>query len=66
MAERFAFKLYTKMDLGFDDWYTLATLLIGIPKMVLNEIELQRSGIGRDIWTVSFDDIPRFGYQFYL
>lgn len=53
------------MELGLDDWLTLATLLFGIPGTIINSHFLPLSGIGRDVWTLTPDQITDFGRYFF-
>ncbi|KAK2044521.1 CFEM domain-containing protein [Colletotrichum somersetense] len=53
-------------DLGMDDWFILITLGSGLPSTVINTVGLAAHGLGRDLWTLSFDTITSFGYWFYI
>ncbi|KAK1956059.1 CFEM domain-containing protein [Colletotrichum sublineola] len=56
----------TISDLGMDDWFILITLGSGLPSTVINSVGLAAHGLGRDLWTLSFDTITSFGYWFYV
>lgn len=50
---RLGFKLFiAKTGLGFDDWFILATILVGVPSSVITSEGLVPNGLGRDIWTL--------------
>lgn len=63
---RLCFRLFiTKVPLGVDDWAILATLLIGVPGTITICLGTIPNGVGRDIWTLTFDQITNFGLWFY-
>lgn len=66
VVQRFAYKLYAGMELGLDDWFTLATFLFGIPGSIINARFLPESGIGRDVWTLTPEQITDFGRFFFV
>ena len=66
ILQRFLYKLYARMPLGLDDWFTLLTFLVGIPSAVINSLFMTHNGVGRDIWTLTPDQITRFGLFFYI
>lgn len=50
---RLGFKLFiAKTGLGLDDWFILATILVGVPSSVITSEGLVPNGLGRDIWTL--------------
>lgn len=50
---RLAFKIFiAKTGLGLDDWFILATILVGVPSSVITSEGLVPNGLGRDIWTL--------------
>ncbi|KAG8162205.1 hypothetical protein KVR01_007970 [Diaporthe batatas] len=53
-------------SIGTDDWIILATLILGIPSTLLATLGAGGYGLGRDIWTLSFDDITSFARCFYV
>ena len=53
-------KFFTATDLGLDDWFILATLLNCVPSAVINVSMLSAYGLGRDIWTLTPDEITAF------
>jgi hypothetical protein len=66
IIQRFAFKLWAKQDFGLDDWAILATIFSGIPSTIINTYGVGANGIGRDAWTLSFDQLYNFGKFFYV
>ncbi|KAF4494085.1 integral membrane PTH11 [Fusarium agapanthi] len=58
--------LYTKTELGLDDLFIVLTLFIGMPSTAMNIHGTAGHGEGRDIWTLEFDDITKFGFYFWL
>ncbi|KAM5341892.1 hypothetical protein ACJ41O_014923 [Fusarium nematophilum] len=66
IAQRFASKLWWKLELGHDDWAILITFFCGLPSSVLNVHGTAANGLGRDIWTLTFDTITRFGMFFHV
>ncbi|CZR69469.1 related to integral membrane protein PTH11 [Phialocephala subalpina] len=59
-------KVIMKMEFTLDDWCIMITLLCGIPSSCMNVVGTAGHGEGKDIWTLSFDMITRFGYFFYI
>lgn len=66
VLQRFAYKLWASIPLGMDDWFTLITLLIGIPVTVINAHGVTDNGLGQDIWTLTYDNITNFSKYFYI
>ena len=64
--QRFAFKIISRLDLHLDDWFTLLTTVIGVPATVINRYGLPPNGIGRDLWTLTDEQITDFGRYFYV
>jgi hypothetical protein len=63
---RFASKFVTGSSFWLDDYCIGITLVAGIPNTVLNVHGLTSNGLGRDIWTVTFNQITDFGRIFYV
>ncbi|KXJ91893.1 hypothetical protein Micbo1qcDRAFT_58244 [Microdochium bolleyi] len=55
----------TDLGLGLDDWTIVAVALGCIPCTILN-YKLAENGIGRDIWTLTPDQITNFGLAFWI
>lgn len=53
-------------SIGTDDWIILATFILGIPSTLLATLGAGGYGLGRDIWTLSFDEITLFARCFYV
>lgn len=53
-------------ELGLDDYFVLATLLVGVPGSVLNVRGLAAYGIGRDVWTLPYTYITDFTRVLYV
>ncbi|KAG5916960.1 hypothetical protein E4U42_007428 [Claviceps africana] len=66
VVQRFAYKIWADLDLGPDDWFTLATLVSGLPSTVLNVRGLMPNGIGRDIFTMTPSQITDFSKFFFI
>ncbi|KAH8669062.1 CFEM domain-containing protein [Xylariales sp. PMI_506] len=63
---RTSHKLMARMELGLDDWFIILTLLSGLPSTVMVVRGTTANGLGRDIWTIPFDNITSFGYWLYI
>lgn len=64
---RLSFRLFiSKADFGADDWAILATLLIGLPGTVVICVGTYPNGVGKDVWTLTFDQITNFLWWFYI
>ncbi|KAL7803685.1 GPCR, PTH11-type [Trichoderma aethiopicum] len=66
VLQRLLYKLWAKLGLGADDYMTLALILWGIPSTVINTHAITKPGLGRDIWTLTPDQITRFGLYFWF
>lgn len=66
VAQRFAYKLWTKLDLGADDWFTLAATASSTPSILFNALVVAPNGMGRDTWTLSYDNITTFCRYFFI
>ncbi|KAG5982710.1 hypothetical protein E4U55_001500 [Claviceps digitariae] len=66
VIQRFAYKIWANLDLGLDDWFTLVTLVSGLPSTILNAQALTPNGIGRDIWTMTPTQITNFSKFFFI
>ncbi|KAK7703044.1 hypothetical protein SLS64_009315 [Diaporthe eres] len=64
---RLGFKLFiAKTGLGLDDWFILATILVGVPSSVITSQGLVPNGLGRDIWTLKPQQITNVIHYFYF
>ncbi|KAK9438245.1 Peptidase cysteine/serine, trypsin-like protein [Metarhizium brunneum] len=66
VIQRFAYKFWAKLEYGLDDWFVLLTTVVGIPTTVMNVHYVAPNGIGRDAWTLTYDNITNFGRYFYI
>ncbi|KAB5515390.1 hypothetical protein GE09DRAFT_580839 [Coniochaeta sp. 2T2.1] len=53
-------------DLGLDDLFTILSFCCCVPSIAITIHGTARHGVGRDIWTLKFDDITTFGFFFYI
>ncbi|EHA56857.1 hypothetical protein MCOR27_003608 [Pyricularia oryzae] len=51
---------------GLDDWFIVATILLGVADTVLIVEGLTAYGLGRDIWTLTSEQITQFGLHMYV
>jgi hypothetical protein len=67
VLSRLAQKLFTRAEvrMALDDYLILATLLVGQPSTILIDRGLIPNGLGRDVWTLNFDQVTEFGKYFY-
>jgi hypothetical protein len=47
-------------ELGCDDYSVFAALVAGVPSIILIDRGIVPNGLGRDVWTVSFDNVTNF------
>lgn len=67
VVARLAFRLFvSKAGYGADDWSILASLLIGLPGTIALCVGTYPNGAGRDVWTLTFDQITNFLMWFYI
>jgi hypothetical protein len=52
--------LFSIGELGWDDYSVIAALIAGVPSVVIIDRGAIPNGLGRDVWTVSFDHITNF------
>lgn len=66
VAARLVFRVFIhKTGLYHDDWAILMTLLVGISGTVFLANGSIPNGVGRDLWTLTADQITDFGMWFY-
>ncbi|OAQ93980.1 CFEM domain-containing protein [Purpureocillium lilacinum] len=64
---RFAYKIFvTRLDLGLDDVFVLATMVSAIPSAIITKFGTVPNGLGRDIWTLTPTQITNVGKFFYI
>ncbi|KAH7122921.1 hypothetical protein EDB81DRAFT_223173 [Dactylonectria macrodidyma] len=66
IIQRFASKIYWKMELGMDDWFILITGICAAPSQSINVYGTIANGLGRDIWTLPFEQITKFAMYFHV
>ncbi|KAM5348910.1 hypothetical protein ACJ41O_008733 [Fusarium nematophilum] len=66
ILQRFSFKAWVGLRAELDDWFALLTFLATIPTTILAVYLLPSTGLGRDVWTVPFDQVTEFGRLFYM
>ncbi|KAK2616620.1 hypothetical protein QQS21_000443 [Conoideocrella luteorostrata] len=66
VIQRFAYKYWAKMEFGLDDWSTLLTIVVGVPTTIINAHGVAPNGMGRDTWTLTYENITEFGRFFYI
>lgn len=59
-------QFFTKTELGLDDWFILLTLAVSVPSAVMNVTFLAQYGLGKDVWTLTEDQITNFARGFYI
>lgn len=59
-------RFFTQTDLGLDDWFIFLALLNCVPSAVINVSMLSYNGLGRDIWTLTPDQITNFALAFWI
>ncbi|CAI6332128.1 unnamed protein product [Periconia digitata] len=53
-------------ELGWDDYLIVLALFVGIPQTIITDRGTTANGLGRDVWTVPFDEITEFARFFYI
>jgi hypothetical protein len=67
VAQRFAVKIIDpNLDLGWDDYLTLFAAILQAPGTIIGCGPGIASGLGKDIWTLSAEQITSFGYWLYV
>lgn len=63
---RLVYRLVYRLGWGLDDWFILLTGLVSSPSVAITTKGTIPNGMGRDVWTLSFDQITQFGMYFYI
>ena len=63
---RLVYRLWAGLGWGLDDWFVLLTGLVSSPSIGIGIHGTIPNGLGRDVWTLSFDQITKFGFYFYI
>ena len=64
---RIAYKaIYSMAELGWDDYTIILTLIAGVPSVVLIDQGALPNGLGKDVWTLPFQQITEFVRWLYV
>ncbi|KAJ3464894.1 hypothetical protein MRS44_009680 [Fusarium solani] len=63
---RFAYKLFNRIEPGPDDWTVLVAMVVVATIIALSIHGMIPNGFGRDIWTLTPENISSFALYFYL
>lgn len=66
VVTRFAFKIFVaRLDIGYDDWAVLATLIAAVPSAIITVFGTVKNGLGQDIWNLTPKEITEMLKYFY-
>ncbi|KAJ4298814.1 hypothetical protein N0V90_004056, partial [Kalmusia sp. IMI 367209] len=54
------------IEFGLDDCFIFITLISGVPSSAINVLGMTANGLGRDVWTLRFEQITSFARYFYV
>ena len=63
---RLAFKLLATRSLSPDDYVVFVLVIVAVPSVVITHYGTTANGVGRDIWTLTPDNITDFLFYFYI
>ncbi|KAH8716791.1 hypothetical protein GQ44DRAFT_660339 [Phaeosphaeriaceae sp. PMI808] len=63
---RIAFRIIEKHGIGLDDWTIVATMIVGVSSAAVIVAVAVPNGLGRDIWTLTPDQITEMLRSFYF
>ncbi|GJC99389.1 CFEM domain-containing protein [Colletotrichum higginsianum] len=67
VMSRFGYKIvFAGLDVGWDDWFVMATLVAAMPSAVITVHGTTANGLGRDIWTLEPRQITNVLFYFYI
>nr|XP_036589405.1 CFEM domain-containing protein [Colletotrichum truncatum]KAF6801410.1 CFEM domain-containing protein [Colletotrichum truncatum] len=66
ITARISFKFFSSAEPGWDDMFAFLAYLAVLPSFIINLVGLIPAGIGKDIWTLTSEQIEKFGFWFYL
>ncbi|KAK4124112.1 hypothetical protein N657DRAFT_689720 [Parathielavia appendiculata] len=66
VALRLGFKLLVTRSLSSDDWVIFGLLFVSIPSVGIIHYGTVPNGVGRDIWTLTPEQITNFLFYFYI
>jgi hypothetical protein len=53
-------------ELGYDDYSVFVVTLAGVPSVIVIDRGIVPNGLGRDVWTVPFDNVTNFVKYLYV
>ncbi|KAH7061692.1 hypothetical protein BKA63DRAFT_200807 [Paraphoma chrysanthemicola] len=59
-------QMFSAASLGWDDYLIIAALVSGVPSIILLDRGSIPNGLGRDVWTVPFENITNFVHFLYV
>lgn len=67
-ATRLVFKRHfsTSHSFSADDWVVVATLVVGLPSVLVLSLGLAANGLGRDVWALDAGTTVNFAFYFFL
>ncbi|KAH8906271.1 hypothetical protein BR93DRAFT_928871 [Coniochaeta sp. PMI_546] len=63
---RLSFKVLVTRSLSSDDYVVFFLMLVGVPSVVITHYGTTPNGLGRDVWTLTPQNITNFLYYFYF
>lgn len=66
VAARLCFKLISTRSLSSDDYIVLVLVIVAVPSVVITHYGTTPNGVGRDIWTLTPQNITDFLFYFYI
>lgn len=63
---RVNYKFFVTRSLSSDDYVIFFLMLVGVPSVVITHYGTTPNGLGRDVWTLTPQNITDFLYYFYL
>ncbi|KAB5581016.1 hypothetical protein GE09DRAFT_1020739 [Coniochaeta sp. 2T2.1] len=63
---RLCFKVLVTRSLSSDDYVVFLLMLVGVPSVIITHYGTTPNGLGRDLWTLSPEQITNFLYYFYF
>jgi hypothetical protein len=63
---RLGFKLIATRSLSADDYVVFILMLVGVPSVLITHYGTRPNGVGRDVWTLTPENITDFQYYFFI
>lgn len=57
---------WSAAEIGMDDFLIIAVLVVGVPQTIITDRGTLANGLGRDIWTVPFENITKVLRYFFV